>query len=331
MQKKLSEKESNKIQVLRGIAIAAVVLIHNTPSGNMQIWFRPLINFPVALFLFLSGMLSCAEKWHPKKRLLKVLIPYVLWTFAYIILGNYRNLGNIQPYSFIQALATTSAAPILYYVFVYVELTLLIPLIDKLARSKYRWIGLAVSPLEIVIMKLIPLIAGYSFNRHIAILIYVSCLGWFSAFYLGYILGNGIVELKLSTSTLELMWVATLGLQILEGYFYKSIGSVNYGTQEKLSALLTGAAVSLLAFRYIHSEKKSSANILRVLGDHSSGIFYSHIAVMFILTQFPIYGAVNYFPVNAILTLIISFLFVAAAQAVCRWISGKEKQEQRES
>lgn len=64
---KLSEIKSNKIQMLRGLAIIAVVFIHNTSNGLAQVWLRPFMNFAVGLFLFLSGMLSNAEKWNPKK------------------------------------------------------------------------------------------------------------------------------------------------------------------------------------------------------------------------------------------------------------------------
>lgn len=64
---KISESKSYKIQVLRGLAVTAVVFIHNTPGGIAQVWCRPFINFSVGMFLFLSGMLSCAENRNPRK------------------------------------------------------------------------------------------------------------------------------------------------------------------------------------------------------------------------------------------------------------------------
>ena len=48
----LSSKQSYTIQVLRGIAIIAVVFIHNTPIGLPQVFFRPFMNFSVGLFIF---------------------------------------------------------------------------------------------------------------------------------------------------------------------------------------------------------------------------------------------------------------------------------------
>jgi len=55
---KLTSEQSKKIQYLRGLAIIAVVFIHNTPTGLAQVFCRPFLNFSVGLFLFLSGMLS---------------------------------------------------------------------------------------------------------------------------------------------------------------------------------------------------------------------------------------------------------------------------------
>ena len=54
----LTDENSYRIQVLRGLAILGVVLIHTTPIGIAQVYCRPFINFSVGLFLFLSGFLS---------------------------------------------------------------------------------------------------------------------------------------------------------------------------------------------------------------------------------------------------------------------------------
>lgn len=58
---KLTAQQSNKVQILRGLAIIAVVFIHNTPDGLAQVYCRPFFNFSVGLFLFLSGFLSNAS------------------------------------------------------------------------------------------------------------------------------------------------------------------------------------------------------------------------------------------------------------------------------
>ena len=50
------------LQVLRGLAIAAVVLIHCLPQCPATVALRSFLNFSVALFLFLSGFLTDEDK-----------------------------------------------------------------------------------------------------------------------------------------------------------------------------------------------------------------------------------------------------------------------------
>ena len=50
------------IQALRGLAIAAVVLIHCLPQCEASVALRTLLNWSVAMFLFLSGVLTTEEK-----------------------------------------------------------------------------------------------------------------------------------------------------------------------------------------------------------------------------------------------------------------------------
>lgn len=134
-ERKLTSEQSTKIQILRGLAIIAVVFIHNTPVGLTQIWCRPFMNFSVGLFLFLSGLLSDAKHWNPVKRIIKMAIPYFIWTLVYVAIANITGPSNI-PIAYIKALITANSAAVMYYIFVYCQFTLLIPLIDKLARSK---------------------------------------------------------------------------------------------------------------------------------------------------------------------------------------------------
>jgi fucose 4-O-acetylase-like acetyltransferase len=64
-------------------------MIHTTPLGTCQAVCRPVINFSVATFLFISGYLTKTENdnWGNfcKKRIIRVLIPYVIWTVLYTL------------------------------------------------------------------------------------------------------------------------------------------------------------------------------------------------------------------------------------------------------
>lgn len=197
----ISEKKSYAIQLMRGVAIIAVVCIHNVPYAAPQVFCRPFLNFSVGLFIFLSGMLSNASYWKPWKRIKKVLIPYLIWTAVYVVFSNYKT-PLLIPMNYIWDLLTGQSSAIMYYIFVYIQFTLLIPLIDRIAKSKFKYWGFIISPLEIIIMRLVPLVIGVKMNEYLQIVISVSCLGWFSYFYLGYLLGNGLLKFSISKKKL---------------------------------------------------------------------------------------------------------------------------------
>ena len=311
----INKNRSTKIQVLRGLAIMAVVFIHTTPGGAAQVFCRPFLNFAVGIFLFLSGMLSDAEKWKPSKRLIKILIPYGIWTLLYTLSSSYKAPGRIIG-NYFHGLIFGDSAAVMYYVFEYCEFTLLIPLIAKLAGSKYRYLGFLIAPVEIICIRTIPVIAGIHINKYINSIADLSCLGWFTYFYLGYLLGNNLLKIKASVRSLAFLLGISIILQMLEGYWYFSMGITNCGSQMKLSALLTGSIFCLLAFKYIESDYPGGPSLLAALGDYSFGIFFSHLLIKKLLLLIPGYSAYVFYPLSAVILTIISSVVVMAGRKI---------------
>lgn len=311
----ISKEKSYKIQMLRGLAIIAVVFIHNVPGVEPQVVCRPFLNFAVGFFLFLSGMLSNAGKWKPWKRIKKVLIPYLIWTAVYVVLLNLKTPLQI-PKDYIIYLLTARSSGIMYFIFVYIQFTLLIPLIDKLAKSKFKYLGFVISPLEIIIMRLIPQIIGFEMNEYIEIAMFISCLAWFSYFYLGYMLGNGLLTVSISEKKLCVIFWIAFALQIIEGYWYYSMGNQNCGTQLKLSSIFTGCIFATLAYLYVESERYNEKKLLYLIGECSFGIYFSHLAIMYFLSKIPNYDVFVIFPVNSILALSISLGLILISKRV---------------
>ena len=311
----LSTEQSKNIQILRGLAIIAVVFIHNTPIGLAQVFFRPFLNFAVGLFIFLSGMLSNSSKWNPKKRILKVLIPYVLWTLIYSTLRNISNPTYI-PIAFFKNLLTGKAAAVMYYIFVYCEFTLLIPLIDRLAKSRFKYYGFLITPIEIIVMRLIPLITGFELNKYISIVMSISCLGWFTYFYLGYLLGNNLTTINISSKKVLLLWIISILLQFAEGFYYYSLGDTNCGTQLKLTSIISGTLFALMAYNYVIQGTTKNANILKLLGDNSFGIYFSHLAVMAVIDLLPAYANYVPYPITAIVAITITTICVLLGKRI---------------
>ena len=110
-------------------------------------------------------------------------------------------------------------------------------------------------------------------------------------------------------------WGGGTALQILEGMWYFSLGETNCGTQLKLSAILTNVFVLLIAYRFITSDKTVSVKSLYLIGNNSFGIYFSHLAVMWVLNHMPHYENLWY-PLNAAIVVIISLMCVVIGKKI---------------
>lgn len=305
------------IQIFRALSIIAVVMIHTTPAGEWQVYCRPFINFSVATFLFLSGYLTKTEKenWYAfyKKRILRVIIPYIIWTFLYSIPSILNN--GIE--SFIKNLITAKACATLYYIFVYIQFVLLTPILCKLAKSKYQFIGWIVAPISILIFKYYWLFTGLELNKYVALIWSDSCLGWFTFYYLGLVLGNHIIERKYQLKNLYLLYMLSILLQIAEGYGWFLLGELNCGTQIKLTSLLTSTLFLLIIYSILTERNIDFTNkALRLLGDYSFGIYLCHIMIMRVLAYIPYYSNIPY-PITSVIVIFISFWCCYIGDKIC--------------
>jgi len=100
--------------------------------------FRQLINFPVALFIFMCGYFVNPEKTRDDKQYLvkrggvKLFLPYLIWSLIYSMLNILLALVKGDKLSVRRILVDFllgDSAPQLYYCIVLLQLTVLTPLI----------------------------------------------------------------------------------------------------------------------------------------------------------------------------------------------------------
>ena len=83
---------NKKVQMLRGITIIAVIIIHTCSElRGGAVLIRPFVNFAVGMFIFLSGYLTKKKSEYEYRKMIvrrikKVLIPYVVWSIILSIL-----------------------------------------------------------------------------------------------------------------------------------------------------------------------------------------------------------------------------------------------------
>jgi len=324
MKVKTDADTSSKVQVLRALAIMAVVVIHTCPSGLPQVIVRPLVNFGVGLFLFLSGWLTREAEFGVsffKRRILRVIVPYIVWTVVY-------SLQRGVPDKILFNLFTTKACAAFYYVAVYVQFVLLTPLLCRLADSRFRHAGWLVAPISVVAFMYLPKFGAYEPGEHMSMAWNICCLGWFTYYYLGIICARGYVRVKdCRPGILVALYILTLSVQMAEGYAWLQAGYANVGSQLKLSSLASGAVAMLLASCYLHSARTASvpssgqdsgclrhpsagiASCLIQIGNFSFGIYLTHILLIRLLSGTAFYSALP-FGVNTLLILMLSLASV---------------------
>lgn len=295
------------IQIFRAFAIIAVVMIHTTPGGEWQVFCRPFINFSVATFLFLSGYLTKIENdnWYAfcKKRIVRVIIPYVVWTILYtlpsILMG-----GSLLLLA--KNLITAKAAATMYYIFVYIQFVLLTPWLGRLAKSKYRHLGWLIAPISTLIFKYYGLLTGTGYNAYVSLFWSDACLGWFTYYYLGLLLGNRIVKCDCSLKNLIVLYLVSIVLQMAEGYGWLLLGEANCGTQIKMTSFLTSSLFLLIVYKILNMPSIDvKSKFLRSLGDYSFGVYLCHIMVMWVLAKVPYYSYLPY-PITSAVVVLIS-------------------------
>lgn len=273
----------------------------------------------MASFLFLSGYLTKIENdnWLKfyKKRIIRVIIPYVIWTIFYTV----ANLG-ISAFALkriLVNLVTTKASGPLYYVFVYIEFVLLTPLIGKLAKSKYRWIGWLISPLAVIVFKYYPVIGGFTLGKYVSIVWSACFLGWFTFYYLGILLGNKIMDKKYNIKLLVILYSISIILQMMEGYVWLRLGVDNCGGQLKFTAFVTSTLFLLMSYWFIVNDKvKIKSKLLVLIGNYSFGIYLSHMMVIKYLRKVPFYSSIPYIA-NSFIVLSLCLIVLIIGHKIC--------------
>ena len=302
--------------MFRAIAIIAVVMIHTTPAGQWQVFCKPFINFAVATFIFLSGYLTKTynDNWLKfyVRRITRVLVPYIIWTVIYSI----PDIQSSGPSALVKNLLCANATTTLYYIFVYIQFVLLTPLLGKLAKSPYRHLGWLIAPLSVILFKYIPVFGNIQLGKHIQLFWNDACLGWFTFYYLGLILGNRIIDRQFDIRNLAVLYCASLLLQMAEGYLWFTVDPAGCGSQLKLSSILSSTIFMLIIYCVLNrGSHEPKSRLLCSIGDYSFGIYLVHMMILNGLQHLEFYSAIPY-PLTSLIVLSVSFIFCYISSAV---------------
>lgn len=296
------------LQAVRGVAITAVVLIHCLPQYDVSVALRPLLNWAVAAFLFLSGLLTTeariARGGVLGRRIRRTLPPYVVWSLAYALL-----LQDSSVPGALKALLTAGASAQMYFIAVYLQLTMLTPLLYRLLRWR-PLIAYAITPLSLAVYEALT-VAGIA----------LPILGrLFPMWLIFYVVGldwkrwRDRLQGKFRAALVALG--ACLAIQLASGFAWLHIGDYNMATtQLKLSSMATSLCVIAVIMLLPASEKhRLSESFLAGVGDASFGIYLCHMFVLAVVRKvltFLALPAVLSTVLLWLLTLTISFVLCA--------------------
>lgn len=293
------------LQAVRGAAITAVVFIHCLPQCDVSVALRPLLNWAVAAFLFLSGLLtteaSIARGGVLERRLWRTLPPYVVWSLAYALL-----LQGSGTWGALKALLTAGAAAQMYFIAVYLQLTMLTSLLYRLLRWR-PLIVYAVTPLSLAAYEVLT-----------AVGVALPILGrLFPMWLVFYVVGldwerwRARLQGKFRAALVALG--ACLAIQLVSGFAWLHLGDYNMATtQLKLSSMATSLCVIAVIMLLPASEKhRLSESFLAGVGDASFGIYLCHMFVLAVVRKVLVFFVLPSVAGTALLWLLTMILSLA--------------------
>lgn len=295
-------KQDDYFQSIRGLCILCVVLIHCATgimwkghavfNFNYDYWLilRQFINFPIALFIFLSAFFIKIEQASKKpflflsNRLQRLLIPYLLWSIIYIVINTYISGTTPKVTSVLFAIMTGRSAGPLYFIIVLLQLTLIAPLIiNNINKKWFNIICCMITPIYLIIL--------YTYNYFTKQQMpYYETLfvAWFWFYYAGIYMKMHGFTLKTSGNeifiSIALMSTALLA-SMFECYLLLSLDlSVIFASSQiKISSFLYASALLIMIFVIRKYSSSPFHKLLVYLGDYSYGIFYVHTISLLIV------------------------------------------------
>lgn len=280
--------KNNKIQIIRAILAIFVVLIHTLPNNiELRIILRPILNISVAGFIFLSGFLTKLDietRAFYKKRILTVLVPYLIFSVLYSI-PEIMHLNLTDSLKLLAKNIITSEGKYhLYYLVVYIQLVLVTPLLAKIAKQKSKILDMIIFLIQPLFIACLYLgILGESILK-VSPWYGIVFPAWLSYYYLGLVVGNRAKSVKASGVLLLAAFMLSGIFQIAESFIWKERGAISdiYYSQLRITALVQNIPGVLLLAKIAMSKKRTTARLLERVGDASFGIYLLHPAFIMV-------------------------------------------------
>lgn len=311
--------------VVKGVAIIAVILIHTTQKWTIVGSIRQnCVNFAVPIFMFMAGYFCHCDgdmKSFLLKKAKRIIVPLIIFSLVYAVYDLYywnHHGTTINANSILMALINFPLGWG-YFVLALFQLFCLYPFISQ---KNVRW--LSGFSLICILIAFSYYICGEVFFRELNLcrrmMPSVLFLPWMPMFALGVVIRRiqGSIQLKWAL----LGSVGFLMLAIIEGivYLHLNIHGLSF-TPLKLGSYGFAFCLALTLF-CVEKQKGYSylsnclARRLAELGRYSFFVYLSHRGVLIVLASMH-----NYLPMNSIVfkpiaVIVIEYMLVRALMAL---------------
>ena len=337
------------INSLRLIALFAVIVLHVSAIPLAQyghepvsIWlvsdfYNMLVRFAVPVFLMITGSLLLHREYEfvpfLKKRLSRVVVPFLFWSLVYIwyswyneeMVFNGTTWANVK--QVLHQLKYGSSYH-LWYVYMLIGLYFFIPIIGKFVRNANKreveyflavWLIVMILT-QPVVSSINPQVDVHYFTGYAGYLV----LGHYLTFYVNY---SKRIVLKMWALFLVLLIIAVIGTYLL--YKHNTLTTLLYEPLSPTIVLLSSSAFLLGRFIKV----QMPAFILKAKNfacEYNFGIYLCHALILYFLDEpfgisYKLCMPLISIPVTAIICFMLSLLLVWLLSKIPfagKWLAG---------
>lgn len=280
----------------KGIGVLAVIAIQATNSTsffpqdsfNWQfgIVLRQFINFPIAIFLFISGYFAASNSINSigeslsfwGKRFVKILPPYIFWSLIYILLEKPSHFASINAIS--QDFLLGTGIGIGYFIIVLIQFIILTPIIVRIKSDTSNIASMIViSSIGMIATYVVEVIYFDTEFAHFPFYL-LPFYAWYPFYHLGiWIKKKGFTDRTLDldlTMKFLLFYIVFLIASVAEAWILSKQGLYSFAiSQIKLSSFFCSLFLCLTMVAFY--TKNADFGLFSWLGKYYYAIYMMHL------------------------------------------------------
>lgn len=329
--------KKNYISILNVLACIGVVILHTFETGYtsdanfvFEVLIRAIAYCAVPVFFMITGatLIDYRERYDTKtffkKRLLKVIIPLIIWSIIYFIINFFKGKFSINDLSFkfvFEYFFLVKTNPIFWFFVVIIGIYLAIPVISLIPQETRRKAFLYIIIITFVFNQFLPdLLYHLNLNYNYDLKFPLTYSGWISFIFIGYYIDKYeiVKKYRVIIYVLGIIGFLTMVVPTIFISYHKNESCSWFDEYYDAPCVLYSASV----FLFFKSKINNNQIVTKIMpffnfvAPTTLGIYVLHIAIRDFLRYFYTY---SYFGMNLVLTLsilTICFIVVKIVQKI---------------